>query len=712
MLERDSLKTLAFILLFIASFPFAAGAAQPWDSPFSKDARGIIEAAGQLPLSGDSGIRMLLEDHRYRIDSKGIVTTTLRRVYLVDRKESVNTWALVEQGYQPWYEERPQLRARVITADGVSHPLDQKTIADAPADESDATMFTDQRVLRAPLPAVAVGAVVELELILRQKAPLLSAGQVRQVIFTDYFPTERVHVTIHADKVIPLKVASAGLPDGALRQSVVGGEIRAELELAAIEVPKHREFSLPPDVPQFPYLAFSTGASWQSVAGDYNQIVESKLAESGIPANLMTTFPSGPAVHIVEAITRKLHKEVRYTGVEFGESAIVPHTPAETLERKYGDCKDKSILLVAALRSVGFEAHLALLSAGFDTDVPKDLPGMGLFNHAIVHVSGAGLARELWIDATADDMPVGSIPAADQGRLALLIRPESTELVSIPESASDQNWRRTTIDLQMADFGSGSVAESIEAAGILAAPLRSAFPGSEEVRKNEAEKYLKARFAATLDSLDLPAPDNSDPTYRLVLRGKDAKSVNTGLDDASVTVHPYMAFENLPIWLLIEPAKDAPARQHDFLLPEAFRWEYIYRIQLPRFFTPGTLPEPVETKIGEISVSETYTLSPGNVLQVHSFIDIGKRRISAADLATLRETISQWDGGKARVLNFAPESNDLIALGHYDQVLKRVNALVEAEPGKSNAAHSALKGASRNRPWPTGPPRSPKGHRT
>jgi transglutaminase-like putative cysteine protease len=41
---------------------------------------------------------------------------------------------------------------------------------------------------------------------------------------------------------------------------------------------------------------------------------------------------------------------VRYTGVEFGEAAIVPRKPSETLERRFGDCKDKAPLLVAMLR--------------------------------------------------------------------------------------------------------------------------------------------------------------------------------------------------------------------------------------------------------------------------------------------------------------------------------------------------------------------------
>ena len=85
-----------------------------------------------------------------------------------------------------------------------------------------------------------------------------------------------------------------------------------------------------------------------------------------------------------------LDREVRYTGIEFGEAAIVPHDPAEMLSHKYGDCKDKATLLVTMLRAAGIPAYVALLNVGSRMDVPADLPGMGLFDHAIVFVPGDG----------------------------------------------------------------------------------------------------------------------------------------------------------------------------------------------------------------------------------------------------------------------------------------------------------------------------------
>src|ERR1041385_9336395 len=88
----------------------------------------------------------------------------------------------------------------------------------------------------------------------------------------------------------------------------------------------------------------------------------------------------------IRSIVALLHKNVRYTGVEFGESSLIPQFPSETLKRKYGDCKDKALLLVAMLRASGVPADLALLQAGPGRDINPELPGMGNFDHAIVYV--------------------------------------------------------------------------------------------------------------------------------------------------------------------------------------------------------------------------------------------------------------------------------------------------------------------------------------
>ena len=135
-------------------------------------------------------------------------------------------------------------------------------------------------------------------------------------------------------------------------------------------------------------------------AAAYAQLAEPQIRQDQARATLPQAAPDYLAN--VQAIVSRLHKEVRYTGIEFGESALKPQTPAEILKRHYGDCKDKAAFLVAMLRAAGIPASLALLETGPGEDVNPGLPGMNQFDHAIVHVPAAGAGSpELWIDATA-----------------------------------------------------------------------------------------------------------------------------------------------------------------------------------------------------------------------------------------------------------------------------------------------------------------------
>lgn len=63
------------------------------------------------------------------------------------------------------------------------------------------------------------------------------------------------------------------------------------------------------------------------------------------------------------------------------------------------------------LRAASIPAYVALLNSGSREDVSSDLPGMGMFDHAIVYVPGNA---ELWVDATDEYARLGQLPIPDQ----------------------------------------------------------------------------------------------------------------------------------------------------------------------------------------------------------------------------------------------------------------------------------------------------------
>src|SRR5215470_871948 len=149
-----------------------------WNAGAFSASPAALLAAKSSSSGAEAETLILLCERRYNIDSQGRQTITDRLIYRVLDESAVDDWASVEAVWAPWYQEKPALRARVVTPDGKEHPLDPKTIAEEASSEGSRLLYGDRRRLRAPLPAVTAGSVVEQEIVTRETAPYFDAGSV------------------------------------------------------------------------------------------------------------------------------------------------------------------------------------------------------------------------------------------------------------------------------------------------------------------------------------------------------------------------------------------------------------------------------------------------------------------------------------------------------------------------------------------------------
>ena len=135
----------------------SARAAAPWEGgPFAADPRALVTAAAAEAAKETAPVLVLLAEQRLEADAEGRLTETTRLVYRINGEAALEWWPQVEEGWAPWRQARPEVRARVVTPDGVAHALDPKLLVEAPVSEHNPLLFGDRRVLRAPLPAVSV----------------------------------------------------------------------------------------------------------------------------------------------------------------------------------------------------------------------------------------------------------------------------------------------------------------------------------------------------------------------------------------------------------------------------------------------------------------------------------------------------------------------------------------------------------------------------
>lgn len=155
---------------------------------------------------------------------------------------------------------------------------------------------------------------------------------------------------------------------------------------------------VPADVHSFRYLQLSEFDNWR----DVNQWALGLFATGGAgPVPKDALAPARAAASKEAAVAKVLEfvqNDIRYLSISLGENSHRPFPPSQVLQRRYGDCKDKSLLMVTMLRELGIEAAPVLVSTGQRKGLDKMLPSPLLFDHAIVRVVVGG--KEYYLDPT------------------------------------------------------------------------------------------------------------------------------------------------------------------------------------------------------------------------------------------------------------------------------------------------------------------------
>ncbi|UUZ48403.1 DUF3857 domain-containing protein [Massilia sp. B-10] len=155
---------------------------------------------------------------------------------------------------------------------------------------------------------------------------------------------------------------------------------------------------VPNDVQAYRYLQFSEFDNWRDVnqwalglfaTGDTSATLKDVLAAAARRRTRKRQWPRcSNSCRTISATS-----PFRWARIRTAHSP-----PDQVLQRRYGDCKDKSLLMVSMLRELGIEASPVLVSTGQRKGLDKMLPSPLLFDHAIVRAMVNG--KEYYVDPT------------------------------------------------------------------------------------------------------------------------------------------------------------------------------------------------------------------------------------------------------------------------------------------------------------------------
>jgi hypothetical protein len=172
----------------------------------------------------------------------------------------------------------------------------------------------------------------------------------------------------------------------------------------------------PKDAParyQWPRMVeFSDFPDWPAVSRHFAPLYQ-KAVQLSAASPIKREAARIAAAHPVpldraRAALKLVQQDVRYIYVGLDGGNLTPATAEETWQRRYGDCKGKTALLLALLAELGVKAEPVLVnSSGTDDGLDERLPSPRLFDHVLVraHVDG----KPYWLDGT---LPPVALPTS------------------------------------------------------------------------------------------------------------------------------------------------------------------------------------------------------------------------------------------------------------------------------------------------------------
>jgi len=404
-----------------------------------------------LPSDGLSrGAWHLMIDRQVNVGARGDEYYEHSAIRILN-VEGLDAESQIELDVDPSYQTLAIHTLQLVRAGRV---IDQRKLARITAlpNETDAEkhMFNGGYAVNLLLSNVRVGDVIEYSYTVSSVDHLFPGNYARRFSVGWSVPVlwQRLRVMYPLSRPLQYRFSVAGEPVPGVRDR---GPLR-ELtflwqQLAGIPAQSDR----PGWYSMWPFLDVSDYADWSQVAARMVPLYRlDGRARPELDA-LVASIKSRGGTPEQQALLALQHvqDDIRYTSISIGRGSFAPSDPEVVLGRRFGDCKDKSLLLATILRRLGIDATPALVHSRRGHALPQALPSAYAFDHVIVR-AGIG-AAVYWLDGT-DAKQYSALARLEPAdfEYALAIGPEQGALQAIPRPAPDARAREVeaTLDLR------------------------------------------------------------------------------------------------------------------------------------------------------------------------------------------------------------------------------------------------------------------------
>ena len=476
------ISLMAGVAALALSAPASAG-----ETVLYADAPGWIDEAMLVPQAKGDSPSMLIADWQYRLED-GVVTSYFDRAVRIDNPELAMENGTISL---TWYPDKGDLtvhRAQIVRG-GETIEL---TGDDLKFEVLRRETGLERRLLDGELTATL-------------SVPGLQVGDVLRVTHSTTLSDQALGEEMQVLQMLPAKPWQVGMA-----RAIVSWPTQEEMFWRAedavelpepveaggyrklvVQLPLEEAAEMPHDAPlryrRAPVLRVGTFADWQElsrVMHPHFAEAAQVAADSDVAAQARAIMArSDDTLTRVALAVRLVQDEVSYLldGLDGGN--YLPQSAEETWQKRYGDCKAKSVLLLSLLAQMGIPAEAVLVHSSLGDAVPELLPLPGDFDHVIVHARIDG--TDYWLDGTSTATRLSNLAEVPPFYHALPLRAEGAELV--PMIQRDKPWPDGEVRM-VSDYSAG-----VDLPAPFELTLTMYGPRSAQMRKMVDESDLDAR---------------------------------------------------------------------------------------------------------------------------------------------------------------------------------------------------------------------------
>jgi transglutaminase-like putative cysteine protease len=386
-----------------------------------------------------------------------------------------------------------------------------------------------------------------------------------------------------------------------------------------------------------------TDNQWRAIGQWQGNLEENRHDPSPeITAKAIELTASAPDFYTkLTRITDYIQKNVRYFVVERGVGGWQPHYASDIFRNRYGDCKDKTTLLISMLQTIGIHASSLSVDVrrGFvdpaapsrfgdhmitAIEVPADVQDPRL--KAIAKAKDG--KRYLIFDPTNERTPVGNLPSYEQGSFGYLAAGASSQIIALPVLDPDANGTEQKGAFTLAADGTltGSVDTShIGSEGALFRRFLKKTDTKEQ--REDWEKYVAYTLpGVTLDAFQFIEPSALDKPlefhYKVTARQYSHQAGSLLLVRPRVVGSVALPF-------------DDKSRIYPIDLDATGRWRDSFDIAIPPGYVVDEAPDPVAIDLDFASYHSSVS-AKGNLLHYEREYVVRKVEIPPAQAADFR----------------------------------------------------------------------------